>query len=68
MNLHKDKNRRRPLRGMSNSKLDVLLRQINRHNVKPTKKQIVAWMNEYEITDDPVEAWRVWSNDIKPML
>jgi hypothetical protein len=25
-------------------------------------------MNEYEITDDPAEAWRVWSNDIKPML
>jgi len=53
---------------MSNSKLDVLLRQVNRHNGKPTKKQIVAWMNEYEITDDPAEAWQVWSNDIKPML
>ena len=72
LQLHNSKNRSPRLTGLGNSKLSTFITHVNRyrdkHRAYPEKKFIVDLMADLEITNDPVEAWRMWNEDCKPLM
>jgi hypothetical protein len=71
MPLHKDKNRRRPFSDFGDSKLAVLLKQVQKgrnQQTPPDKESIIKMMSHLDITHDPVEAWDIWVNDCEPLM